>query len=154
MDGEGTFTIDATVESADTGWDKYADQWDVVDPGGVVLGTRVLAHPHDTEQPFTRTLSRVEIPEAVRTVNAASAGFRRRILRVSARSGRRPLGLRFVGGGKFRHVVVILGLAARLGGGRNQQDRQLGLRRYLHGHALPCRLGKELTGSAHHNGFG
>ncbi len=37
-------------------------------PDGSVLGTRVLLHPHETEQPFTRSLGVVKIPEAVRQV--------------------------------------------------------------------------------------
>ncbi len=52
----------------DSGWDHYADKWDVVAPGGAVLGTRVLLHPHESEQPFTRSLGGVEIPENVAEV--------------------------------------------------------------------------------------
>lgn len=59
------YTVNATVSSADTGWDKYADAWEVRDEQGRVLGERILAHPHETEQPFTRSLSRVQIPEEV-----------------------------------------------------------------------------------------
>lgn len=57
------FTV--TVRHDDEGWDHYADQWDVVGPDGTVYGSRVLAHPHENEQPFTRSLSGVEIPEGV-----------------------------------------------------------------------------------------
>lgn len=61
-----TYTIAATVSSPyETGWDQYADAWQVISTADgdedVVLGTRALAHPHQTEQPFTRTLSGVEI---------------------------------------------------------------------------------------------
>ena len=52
----------------DSGWDHYADQWDVVAPDGAVLGTRVLLHPHETEQPFTRSLGGVEIPADIAEV--------------------------------------------------------------------------------------
>ncbi len=55
--GEGRFRIDATVLHADTGWDHYADRWDVLDEDGNVLGSRELAHPHENEQPFTRSLT-------------------------------------------------------------------------------------------------
>ncbi len=75
----GTATVSATVRSADTGWDKYADRWEVRAPDGRVLGERVLTHPHETEQPFTRSLSDVEIsPELTEIVLAAHdsvAGF-------------------------------------------------------------------------------
>ncbi|MGB5655630.1 MAG: hypothetical protein WBN35_03340, partial [Acidimicrobiia bacterium] len=39
---------------------------------GEVLDTRVLAHPHVGEQPFTRSLTGVDIPEAVTTVEIAA----------------------------------------------------------------------------------
>jgi hypothetical protein len=71
-DGGGTFTFDVTVASTDTGWEKYADAWEVRGPDGVVLGERVLAHPHETEQPFTRSLSGVAIPEEVTEVTVAA----------------------------------------------------------------------------------
>ncbi len=62
------FTVSATVRSADTGWDKYADLWQVQTLDGEVLGERVLAHPHETEQPFTRSVSGVAIPAEISTV--------------------------------------------------------------------------------------
>lgn len=55
--GDGRYRIDATVLHADDGWDHYADRWDVLDSDGNVLGSRVLGHPHDNEQPFTRSLT-------------------------------------------------------------------------------------------------
>ncbi len=66
--GNGTFTFHVTVKHADTGWDHYADKWDVVGPDGKILGTRVLYHPHVEEQPFTRSLSGVRIPAGVTKV--------------------------------------------------------------------------------------
>jgi len=63
-----TWSAQATVAHGDTGWDHYADAWDVVAPDGTVLGTRVLLHPHETEQPFTRSLSGVAIPDGVTQV--------------------------------------------------------------------------------------
>jgi hypothetical protein len=59
--GDGTYRFDVTVRHADTGWDHYADAWDVVASDGRVLGTRTLLHPHENEQPFTRSLSGVAI---------------------------------------------------------------------------------------------
>ena len=67
-EGGGAWRFHVTVAHADTGWDHYADKWDVVAPDGAVLGTRVLVHPHETEQPFTRSLGGVEIPEGVAEV--------------------------------------------------------------------------------------
>jgi len=66
------FVVTATIRSADTGWDRYADAWEVRTTDGDVLGTRVLAHPHVDEQPFTRSLTDVEIPATVTTVEIAA----------------------------------------------------------------------------------
>lgn len=64
----GTFRFDVTVRHADTGWDHYADAWDVLAPDGTLLGTRTLYHPHVNEQPFTRSLGGVVIPSGMATV--------------------------------------------------------------------------------------
>jgi hypothetical protein len=63
-EGGRRFTFRVTVRSADTGWDKYADAWEVTALDGTALGTRELLHPHVDEQPFTRSLSGVEVPAA------------------------------------------------------------------------------------------
>lgn len=65
---DGSFGFSVTVRHDDAGWDHYADAWEVVGPDGKVLGTRVLLHPHVNEQPFTRSLGGVAIPDGVRTV--------------------------------------------------------------------------------------
>ena len=67
LDGN-TYRFEVTVLHKDTGWDHYADKWDVVAPDGTVLGTRTLYHPHVNEQPFTRSLSGVKIPPGIDTV--------------------------------------------------------------------------------------
>lgn len=64
----GTWRFTVTVQHADQGWNHYADAWDVLAPDGTVLGTRALLHPHDAEQPFTRSLSGVRIPEDIEQV--------------------------------------------------------------------------------------
>ncbi len=64
----GTWRFDVTVRHADEGWSHYADRFEVRSPDGAVLGTRVLLHPHDTEQPFTRSLTGVEIPAGMSAV--------------------------------------------------------------------------------------
>ncbi|MDR9426665.1 MAG: hypothetical protein RI538_02570 [Salibaculum sp.] len=58
-----------TIAHPDTGWDHYAYGWRIETEDGRVLGTRVLAHPHVNEQPFTRSLSGVEVPEGVGMVH-------------------------------------------------------------------------------------
>ena len=62
---DGTWSFTVTAKHDDEGWDHYANQWEVLSPDGVVLGTRILLHPHVGEQPFTRSLGGVEIPEGV-----------------------------------------------------------------------------------------
>ncbi len=57
-----------TLAHPDTGWDHYADGWRVEAEDGTVLGYRELLHPHVTEQPFTRSLGGVAIPDGMRTV--------------------------------------------------------------------------------------
>ena len=66
---QDNFRFDVTLKHDDTGWDHYADGWEVISPAGDVLGKRVLAHPHVNEQPFTRSLSGVRIPQGVSTVS-------------------------------------------------------------------------------------
>jgi hypothetical protein len=51
-----------------TGWDHHADAWRVLGPDGAALGVRTLYHPHETEQPFKRSLSGVAIPAGVAEV--------------------------------------------------------------------------------------
>ncbi|GAB4373697.1 MAG: hypothetical protein Kow00114_35800 [Kiloniellaceae bacterium] len=67
-ESDGTWRFRVTVRHADEGWNHYADRWQVETPEGRVLGTRVLLHPHETEQPFTRALGGVVVPEGVTEV--------------------------------------------------------------------------------------
>ena len=61
-DAQRICRFDVTVHHNDEGWDHYADRWEVLSPDGEILATRVLAHPHENEQPFTRSLGGVRIP--------------------------------------------------------------------------------------------
>ena len=69
---DDTWTFHVTVAHPDTGWEDYADGWDVVLPDGIVVKpntdspfTRLLVHPHETEQPFTRSQSNIVIPASI-----------------------------------------------------------------------------------------
>ena len=64
----GAYTVHVTLAHPDTGWDHYADGWEMRDEAGKSLGLRILHHPHVKEQPFTRALSGVEIPDGTRGV--------------------------------------------------------------------------------------
>ncbi len=57
------WSVRVTLKHGDTGWDHYADNWRVVDSDGNILGDRVLYHPHVEEQPFTRGLGGVKVPD-------------------------------------------------------------------------------------------
>ncbi len=63
--GDRVYRIDVTVAHKDTGWDHYANQWEVRTLDGKSLGIRRLAHPHVSEQPFTRSLGGVSIPAGI-----------------------------------------------------------------------------------------
>lgn len=70
-----TWTFHVTVAHPDTGWEDYADGWDVVLPDGTVIFpdgdspfTRLLLHPHVEEQPFTRSQSGITIPAGISQV--------------------------------------------------------------------------------------
>jgi hypothetical protein len=64
----GVYDFDVTVRSVDKGWDYYADAFEVLAPDGKVLGQRILLHPHETEQPFTRDLYGVRVPAGITEV--------------------------------------------------------------------------------------
>ena len=66
---ERAYRFDVTVQHSDTGWDHYADHWEIVAPDGKILGTRKLLHPHVNEQPFTRSLSDVRVPNNIQQVS-------------------------------------------------------------------------------------
>lgn len=70
-----TWTFNVTVQHPDTGWEDYADGWDVLLPDGTVIKpnagevfTRTLWHPHVDEQPFTRSQSGIHIPTGIHQV--------------------------------------------------------------------------------------
>lgn len=64
----GSWHVSTTLRHDDTGWEHYADAWRIVTEQGEVLATRTLFHPHEDEQPFTRSLGNVSIPDNVSVV--------------------------------------------------------------------------------------
>ena len=64
----GAYRFTVTIRHDDEGWNHYANEWQVSGPDGVVYGARTLYHPHVNEQPFTRNLSGVRIPEGIEEV--------------------------------------------------------------------------------------
>jgi len=68
ISGGDRWSANVTLKHGDTGWDHYADNWRVVDGEGKLLGDRVLRHPHVDEQPFTRGLRDIKVPEGTTIV--------------------------------------------------------------------------------------
>ena len=60
----GAWSFSVTLKHADSGWEHYADAWRVVSATGKIFGVRTLFHPHENEQPFTRSLDRVVIKDS------------------------------------------------------------------------------------------
>lgn len=65
--GNQQYQFNVTLLHDDTGWDHYANRWEILDTGGNILATRTLHHPHVNEQPFTRSLT-VTLPENTKNV--------------------------------------------------------------------------------------
>ena len=68
---DGTWTFDVTISSPyESGWGQYADEFQIISiSDDIILGTRSLAHPHPSEQPFTRSLGGIIIPNDLSMVS-------------------------------------------------------------------------------------
>lgn len=64
----GAWTFQVTVSSPYDSPERYADGWRILGPDGSEYGFRLLTHDHASEQPFTRSLSDVQIPAGVDVV--------------------------------------------------------------------------------------
>lgn len=60
-----TWRLSATLSSPYDTPERYADSFRALTPDGEELGTRELLHDHADEQPFTRSLDGLTIPEGV-----------------------------------------------------------------------------------------
>ena len=61
-------TFNVTLKHEDSGWKHFANKWEIYTPNDKVIATRTLFHPHEHEQPFTRSLSGVKIPKGINKV--------------------------------------------------------------------------------------
>lgn len=59
--GNGVYSFAVKILHKDSGWKHYVNRYEVLDKDGNVLATRTLWHPHEHEQPFTRSLSGVKL---------------------------------------------------------------------------------------------
>lgn len=62
---DGRFDFDVTVSAPYDTLARYADGFRVTTLAGEVLGERKLWHDHQFEQPFTRDLHGVRIPQGI-----------------------------------------------------------------------------------------
>lgn len=65
---DATWCFYTTVLHNDEGWNHYANAWQVLDDHGNEIGLRSLLHPHDEEQPFTRSECNIKIPAGTKTL--------------------------------------------------------------------------------------
>ena len=66
--GPNSFDFDVTVSSPYDTAQRYSDAFRAMSRDGEVFGERKLLHDHAGEQPFTRDLYGVMVPEGVRKV--------------------------------------------------------------------------------------
>ena len=66
--GGDLYRFKVTVQHEDEGWNHYVDHWLILDKDEQLIVVRKLMHPHVKEQPFTRSLSYIGIPDAVTEV--------------------------------------------------------------------------------------
>lgn len=100
--------MSATISPPYDSPDRYADAFRVLAPDGTVLGVRELLHDHANEQPFTRSLDDVEIPDDVDRVTVEG----RDLGRGHRHSGRSPVRLALIGAGHahlhmLRHAATL-----------------------------------------------
>ena len=60
---DGSWSFNVTMRCDDRGATYFCDRFEVLSPTGGVLGVRRLLHDHTDEQPFSRDLQRVKVPE-------------------------------------------------------------------------------------------
>lgn len=65
---DSRFDFDATISSPYDTPQRYADAFRVMSTEGIQFGERNLFHDHASQQPFTRDLYGVAIPEGIKTV--------------------------------------------------------------------------------------
>ena len=57
-----------TLKHEDSSWSHYADSWSVLDEDKKLISKRILWHPHEHEQPFTRSQSDIKIAKNAKFV--------------------------------------------------------------------------------------
>ena len=60
---DGSWSFEVTMRCDDRGADYFCDRFEVLTPTARVVGVRRLLHDHTDEQPFTRDLQGVHVPD-------------------------------------------------------------------------------------------
>ena len=60
---DGTWSFEVTMRCDDSGTAYFCDRFEVLTPTARVVGVRRLLHDHTDEQPFTRDLQGVNVPD-------------------------------------------------------------------------------------------
>ncbi len=58
---KGIYSFAVKILHKDSGWKHYVNRYEILDKEGNILATRTLWHPHEHEQPFTRSLNGVKL---------------------------------------------------------------------------------------------
>ena len=58
---KGVYNFAVKILHQDSGWKHYVNRYEILDKDGNILATRTLWHPHEHEQPFTRSLNGVKL---------------------------------------------------------------------------------------------
>lgn len=66
--GANNYTFHVTLLHKDSSWEHYADSWSVLDANKKLISKRALWHPHEHEQPFTRSQSGIKIAKGTEFV--------------------------------------------------------------------------------------
>jgi hypothetical protein len=89
MNDQG-WSVAVKLRSPDTGCERYADWWEILDEKGELIYRRILAHSHVREQPFTRSGGPVKIqPDQIVWIRAHmnDVGYGGQVLKGSQKSG-------------------------------------------------------------------
>ena len=65
---QGSYIFEVTIASKETGCDRYANWWEVIDTEGNLIYRRILQHSHVNEQPFARSGGPVAVEPAQRVI--------------------------------------------------------------------------------------
>jgi hypothetical protein len=85
------YSFHVTVRHDDTGWEHYADRWEILSGDGEIIATRTLLHPHADEQPFRRSLTGVVLPAGTKTVTVRAHdkvdGYGGKVMKIDLEEG-------------------------------------------------------------------